>query len=66
MALAAEADAEARAAFRDGVGDILTVFTAQNRRLTTQGQFITVRRQRLDNRINLHLALGGDYQPRRP
>jgi NodT family efflux transporter outer membrane factor (OMF) lipoprotein len=66
VALATEADVEARAAFRDGVGDILTVFTAQNRRLNAQAAFIAVRRQRLDNRINLHLALGGDYQPRRP
>ena len=65
VTLATEADVEARAAFRDGVGDILTVFAAQNRRLTTQAQFITVRRLRLDNRINLHLALGGDYHPRR-
>jgi outer membrane protein, multidrug efflux system len=65
VTLATEADVEARAAFRDGVGDFLTVFAAQNRRLTTQAQFITVRRLRLDNRINLHLALGGDYHPRR-
>jgi multidrug efflux system outer membrane protein len=63
VALANEADTEARAAYRDGVGDILTVFAAQNRRLATEAQAITVRRLRLDNRINLHLALGGDYPP---
>lgn len=63
VALANEADTEARAAYRDGVGDILTVFATQNRRLATEAQFITVRRLRLDNRINLHLALGGDYVP---
>lgn len=63
VALANEADTEARAAYRDGVGDILTVFAAQNRRLATEAQAITVRRLRLDNRINLHLALGGDYVP---
>jgi multidrug efflux system outer membrane protein len=61
--LATEADEEARAAFRDGVGDILTVFVAQNRRLQTRAQWISVRRLRLDNRINLHLALGGDFRP---
>jgi NodT family efflux transporter outer membrane factor (OMF) lipoprotein len=61
--LATEADDEARAAFRDGVGDLLTVFVAQNRRLQTRAQWIGVRRLRLDNRINLHLALGGDFQP---
>ncbi len=65
VALAHEADAEARAAYRDGVGDILTVFAAQNRRLATEAQSITVRRLRLDNRINLHLALGGDFTPSR-
>jgi multidrug efflux system outer membrane protein len=64
VALANEADSEARAAYRDGVGDILTVFAAQNRRLATEAQAITVRRLRLDNRINLHLALGGDFTPR--
>jgi NodT family efflux transporter outer membrane factor (OMF) lipoprotein len=64
VALANEADTEARAAYRDGVGDILTVFAAQNRRLATEAQAITVRRLRLDNRINLHLALGGDYTPK--
>lgn len=63
VALANEADTEARAAYRDGVGDILTVFAAQNRRLATEAQAISVRRLRLDNRINLHLALGGDYPP---
>jgi outer membrane protein TolC len=62
VALATEADSEARAAFRDGVGDALTVFAAQNRRLQTEAQLINVRRLRLDNRINLHLALGGDFQ----
>jgi NodT family efflux transporter outer membrane factor (OMF) lipoprotein len=64
VALANEADSEARAAYRDGVGDILTVFATQNRRLATEAQAITVRRLRLDNRINLHLALGGDYTPK--
>ncbi|MGI8603974.1 MAG: efflux transporter outer membrane subunit [Verrucomicrobiales bacterium] len=62
--LAVEADDEARAAFRDGVSDLLTVFAAQNRRLQTQAQLISVRRLRLDNRINLHLALGGDFEQR--
>jgi outer membrane protein, multidrug efflux system len=62
--LASEADQEARAAYRGGVGDILTVLSTQNRRLTTQSQLLTVRRARLDSRINLHLALGGDYSPK--
>jgi outer membrane protein TolC len=62
--LAADADKAARADYRDGVGDILTVFAAQNRNLQTRMQLLAVRRLRLENRVNLHLALGGDYQPR--
>jgi NodT family efflux transporter outer membrane factor (OMF) lipoprotein len=62
--LASEADQEARAAYRGGVGDLLTVLSTQSRRLTTQSQLLSVRRARLDARINLHLSLGGDYTPR--
>lgn len=62
--LAADADKAARADYKDGVGDILTVFAAQNRNLQTRMQMLAVRRLRLENRVNLHLALGGDYQPR--
>ena len=62
--LAADADKAARADYKDGVGDILTVFAAQGRNLQTRMQMLAVRRLRLENRVNLHLALGGDYQPR--
>lgn len=62
--LAEEADKAARADYRDGVGDILTVFAAQTRMIRARSQWITVRRLRLENRINLHLALGGDFVPR--
>lgn len=64
VALAEEADREARADYRDAVGDILTVFAAQNRNLNAKASLILVRRVRLDNRINLHLALGGDFRAR--
>ena len=60
--LATEADSEARNEYRDGVGDILTVLAAQTQLLNLRSQLITVRRLRLDNRINLHLALGGDFR----
>ena len=62
-ALAKEADRASRADYRDGVGDILTVLTAQSRVLQFSGQLISIRRLRLDNRVNLHLALGGDFKP---
>ncbi|MEZ5383948.1 MAG: efflux transporter outer membrane subunit [Prosthecobacter sp.] len=62
--LAREADQSARADYAQGLGDLLTVLTAQTRLLQTRAQLITVQRLRLENRVNLHLALGGDYQPR--
>ena len=64
LALAREADVASRANYRDGVGDILTVLAAQSRVLQFSGQLISVRRLRLDNRVNLHLALGGDFDPK--
>ncbi|MFT5189751.1 MAG: multidrug efflux system outer membrane protein [Verrucomicrobiales bacterium] len=63
LSLAKEADQASRADYRDGVGDILTVLTAQSRVLQFSGQLISLRRLRLDNRVNLHLALGGDFKP---
>lgn len=62
--LAEEADQSARADYGQGLGDLLTVLTAQTRLLQARSQRITVQRLRLENRVNLHLALGGDYQPR--
>lgn len=62
LRLAAEADTEARANYRQGIGDILTVLATQNRALQAKAQLVLVRRLRLDNRIALHLALGGDFR----
>jgi NodT family efflux transporter outer membrane factor (OMF) lipoprotein len=62
LRLAKEAEQSARTDYRNGVGDILTVLAAQGRRVTTEAQSITLHRLRLDNRINLHLALGGDFK----
>lgn len=61
--LAGEADQEARADYRDGRGDALTVFTAQNRLVQNRRQLAAARLARLENRVNLHLALGGDFNP---
>lgn len=60
--LADEADAQARADYATGVGDILTILTAQRQRIVIRSQLLTLQRLRLDNRVQLHLALGGDYQ----
>ena len=44
-----------------GVGLYLVVLESQSRELTAKSALLDVRRQRLDNRIDLHLALGGGF-----
>jgi NodT family efflux transporter outer membrane factor (OMF) lipoprotein len=48
--------------YRTGVGIYLVVLESQTRALTAESQLLEVRRQRLDNRVNLHLALGGGFE----
>lgn len=64
--LAAQADEAARADYAGGVSDLLTVLTAQSRLVQLRSQQLTLRRLRLENRVNLHLALGGDFTPKAP
>ena len=64
VGLADDAYDKSRQEFADGVGDILTLLNAQQRKVQSEAQLITIRRLRLDNRVDLHLALGGDYQVR--
>ena len=45
--------------FSQGLASILQLLDAQSRRINTEGQLISARKQRLTNRVNLHLALGG-------
>jgi hypothetical protein len=40
------------------------MLSAQDRKVQTAFQLAELRRLRLDNRVNLHLALGGDFQLR--
>jgi outer membrane protein, multidrug efflux system len=61
--LARQADEAARADYAGGVSDLLTVLTAQTRLVQLRSQQLTLRRLRLENRVNLHLALGGDFKP---
>jgi len=60
-ALAAEAEESARSEYSRGTTDVLTLLAATGRRIELDSQVLTLRRLRLDNRVNLHLALGGDY-----
>lgn len=59
--LAHEAFERASEEFTDGTGDILTMLTAQQRYFQQRSQLITIRRLRLENRVDLHLALGGGF-----
>jgi NodT family efflux transporter outer membrane factor (OMF) lipoprotein len=62
----AEAAVEAAAAeYSTGIGDSLTLITTQNNLINLASQKVTLKRLRLDNRVTLHLALGGDYRPRK-
>ncbi|MFT6181655.1 MAG: multidrug efflux system outer membrane protein [Paracoccaceae bacterium] len=60
---AIEAADAAASEYSGGTGDALTLITAQSKRIALLSQKVSLRRLRLDNRITLHLALGGDYRP---
>jgi NodT family efflux transporter outer membrane factor (OMF) lipoprotein len=64
----AEASKQAEAAqelaedrYRSGLEDYITVLESQRRALTNLSTLLTVRRLRLENRVNLYLALGGGF-----
>jgi outer membrane protein TolC len=59
---AIEAERIAHNRYAQGVTPFLTVLESQQRALDTQSATIAARRQRLYNRIDLHLALGGGFE----
>lgn len=58
-ALAAEELAERE--YSRGVGTIFDLLNAQSRRISAERQLIAVRRDRVVNRVNLYVAIGGDF-----
>ncbi|MEO0446144.1 MAG: TolC family protein, partial [Verrucomicrobiota bacterium] len=52
----------ARNNYAEGTGDVLTILRAQQQFIQSETNLINVRRARLDNRVDLHLALGGSFQ----
>ena len=50
--------------YRSGLTDLITMLSSQRVAYTAESQLLSVRRQRLDARVNLHLALGGDFTDR--
>jgi multidrug efflux system outer membrane protein len=64
--LALQAYTSASEEFAAGTGDILTMLTAQDRLFIQRSRLIGIRRERLDNRVDLHLALGGGFSVAEP
>lgn len=58
---ASEAQALAEQRYRQGLEGIITLLETQRRAYSAQIALLTSSRQRLENRINLHLALGGPF-----
>ena len=59
QATAAEQLAEQR--YRSGLADIITLLQSQRTALESESALLSLRRARLDNRVDLHLALGGGF-----
>jgi NodT family efflux transporter outer membrane factor (OMF) lipoprotein len=45
-----------------GLTTVITLLEARRRAISAESQWRTVRRRQLENRINLHLALGGGFE----
>ncbi len=59
------AEKQAERDYSEGINpDILSVLEAQRRANNARASTIRLRNQRLQNRIDLHLALGGDFRTR--
>jgi len=48
--------------YRAGLEAYVTVLESQRRAAVAESEWITARRLRLDNRVDLHLALGGGFR----
>ncbi len=48
--------------YNEGLVDYIVVLETQRQALTSQSELLSVRRQRLDARANLYLALGGGFR----
>jgi multidrug efflux system outer membrane protein len=59
--LLVDAYKESLSNYKDGVGDVLTVLLAQRQMIQTQAAVLSLKRLRLDSRVDLHVALGGKF-----
>ena len=53
----------ALARYQAGLTDIITLLQAQRRAFNSESTLLRTRRERLDNRVALYLALGGEFFP---
>ena len=60
-----EAEQLAWSEYQRGLVDIITVLDSQRRSFNAHSALIQVSNQRLQNRLNLHLALAGDFESTR-
>jgi len=54
-----EAEQRLELRYSEGLASILQLLDAQSRSLSSEGQLIAARKERLSNRVRLHVALGG-------
>ena len=57
---------EAERRYGAGLTDILTMLASQGTAFASESELLMVRRLRLDNRVDLHLALGGGFETEDP
>ena len=48
--------------YTEGLATILQLHDAQSRRISAEGQLISARKERLANRVRMHIALGGGFE----
>ncbi len=60
--LAGEAAQSSEEEFNFGNVNLVTVLAAQNRKIDIASQVVLLKRLQLENRVNLHLALGGEFK----
>jgi len=58
---AARAEELAERQYNNGLRTIFDLLDAQARRITSESQYLTASRQRVSNRVQLYMAIGGDF-----
>ena len=62
LAQANLAETQASRDYSEGIVGILEILESQRRAFNARNSMISLRNQRIQNRIDLHLALGGDFE----